>query len=166
MFTQDEVARACRKWGPLLALPQGIDGAQLLWAISGCESSFGANCKPRHEPYYHNLAAAGTNAQLVALTAQYGCDAHSSFGPWQELLVNCSPNMKPENFADIDRAADQAVRFINRRILLLERATTVAQIAAAYNSGKWKWLIVPPGVERYAAQCEGYYESTPMPAES
>lgn len=163
MFTRDEIAAACRKWGSNLAVPEGIDGAQLLWAISGCESSFGANCKPRHEPYYHDLAAKGTNAQLVALTKQWGCDAHSSFGPWQELLVNCTPDMRPQDFADVDRAADQAVRFINRRILLLEKATTITQIAEAYNSGKWKWLAVPPGVARYAAQCEQYY-TVAMPA--
>jgi hypothetical protein len=162
-FTRDEVAAACRQWGSLLALPAGIDGAQLLWAISGCESSFGANCKPRHEPYYHNLADAGTNAQLVALTRLYGCDAHSSFGPWQELLVNCTPEMKPENFADINRAAAQAVRFINRRILQAEQAKTIEQIAVAYNSGKWKWLTVPPGAERYAKDCQRYYDTTAMP---
>src|ERR1700694_4168431 len=103
MFSREEGARAFRAWGKMLQVPEGIDGPRLLWALAGCESSFGANCRPRHEPYYHDLAAKGTNAKLVALTRMWGCDAHSSFGPWQELLINCSAGMRPEDFANLSR---------------------------------------------------------------
>ncbi len=164
MFAASEIAAACRKWGAGLHVPAGIDGARLLWAISGCESSFGANCLPRHEMYYHNLALEGKNAQLVALTKMYGCDAHSSFGPWQELLVNCGPDTRPEDFANLDRAAMETVQFINWRILGLEQATTVEQVAVAYNSGKWKWMTTPPGAANYAQECLRYYNTVPMPA--
>ena len=163
MFSRTEMAAACGKWGAMLHLPASIDGAKLLWALSGCESSFGVNCNPRHEPYYHELAATGKNAQLVALTAKWGCDAHSSFGPWQELLVNCSAEMRPEDFAILDRCGLEVTSFINARILGHEQATTVEQIAEAYNSGKWQWASVPPGVAKYAADCVRYYSSLEMP---
>jgi hypothetical protein len=162
MFSRTEIAVACRRWGTMLRVPDEIDGARLLWALSGCESSFGANCAPRHEPYYHDLAERGTNAQLVALTQMWGCDAHSSFGPWQELLINCSATMRPEDFANLDRCALEAATFINRRILIHEHAMTVAQIADAYNSGTWRDQQ-PAGVTRYVAQCQQYYDAVPLP---
>lgn len=164
MFDQTSVARACRQWGTMLHVPDEIDGPKLLWALSGCESSFGANCKPRHEAFYHDLAEKGTNAQLAALTKQFGCDAHSSFGPWQLLLINASATVRPEDFANINRAAMETALFINRRIIDHEKAQTVEQIAMAYNSGKWQWEQVPAGVARYAAQCRGYYDAAQMPA--
>jgi hypothetical protein len=164
VFKREEIAAACRTWGKMLRVPADIDGAKLLWALSGCESSFGENCKPRHEPYYHELAAKGTNAQLNALTAKFACAAHSSFGPWQELLVNCTAKMDPEGFASLPRCACEVTMFINARILDHEHAQTVRQIAEAYNSGKWQWLTVPPGVERYADDCQHYYDAEAMPA--
>ncbi len=165
MFTRAQIWTACQVWGAKLLVPADIDGAKLLWALSGCESSFGVNCNRRHEPYYHNLALGGTNAQLNALTAKFGCDAHSSFGAWQELLVNCGATMSPDQFADLDRAALEVTAFINARILLHEKASTVAEIAEAYNSGKWQWLSVPPGVATYAADCQRYYDAAAAPVD-
>jgi hypothetical protein len=39
---KEKLAALCRECGPHLHVPQGIDGAQLLWACAGGESSFGA----------------------------------------------------------------------------------------------------------------------------
>ena len=161
MFSREELAQACIKWGRLLAMPAGIDGAKLLWALSGNESSFGENCKPRHEPYYHALAESGKNAQLNELTKLFACDAHSSFGPWQILLVNCAKGTRPEDFINLDRCAVQTVNFINRRILLAEKAQTVAEIADAYNSGDWRDRQ-PASVAKYVADCQRYYDTEPM----
>lgn len=162
MFTKEEVARACRSWGRMLRVPEGIDGPRLLWALAGCESSFGQNCRPRHEPYYHELAAKGTVPRLVAMTAKWGCDAHSSFGPWQELLINCSASMCPEDFANLSRCGLEVAQFINRYVFATREAKTLVEIAETYNSGKWQWLKVPPGVAKYAAQCAEFY-NVPMP---
>ena len=164
MFTKEEIARACRAWGAMLQVPEGIDGPRVLWALAGCESSFGQNCKPRHEPNYHDLAEKGTNARLTAMTAKWGCDAHSSFGPWQELLVNCSDTMRPEDFANLSRCGLEVAQFINAYVFRHREAATLVQIAETYNSGKWQWLKVPPGVAKYAAQFVEYYNTVPMPA--
>lgn len=161
---RSDLARACRAWGGMLWLPPAIDGPRLLWAIAGCESSFGANCAQREEPYYQKLAESGANEQLTDLFKKFGSAAWSSFGPWQELLVNCSPAMTPHDFVNVNRAAMEVVSFINRRILAEQRPSTLEEIAVAYNAGKWRWLTTPPGAERYADECRKYYDTEPLPA--
>ena len=51
-LSQNELATLCRNYGSCLHLPAGLDGAQLLWAFAGRESSFGARCVPFHEKTY------------------------------------------------------------------------------------------------------------------
>jgi hypothetical protein len=164
IFAREDVARACRAFGPMLHVPEGIDGIRLLWALSGCESSFGANAAPRHEPAYDvggHYAGAGPQA---ALLERYGSAAACSYGPWQLLLVNVQPSSSPDDMANLNRCAMATVTFLNRQILDREHPQTLEEIAEAYNSGKWKWQSVPPGVERYAEDCRKYYDSEPMPA--
>lgn len=174
-FTREQIAAACRKWGSKLWLPSGsdIDGARLLWAISGCESSFGANCAPRHEEAYCT-GGYSRNPEVIALTAQYGHAAHCSFGPWQTLLINVesfgpgdvllmASDVAPEEMNDCDSAAQRAAIFINHNILRREGARTVGEIADAYNSGDWRDRLVPV---QYIADCDRYYASEPMPAAS
>jgi hypothetical protein len=72
--------------------------------------------------------------------------------------------MRPEDFTNVNRAAMETVIFINRRILGAEKATTLEEIAEAYNSGKWAWLTGPRGAERYAADCREHYDTMPLPA--
>jgi hypothetical protein len=156
MFSRQQIADACRTWGPSLAGNTDIDGIRLLWAISGCESSFGQNCPPRHEAAFD----VGGRYCATALVAKYGPLGASSFGPWQIMLVNCSQPAGPDDFEDADFAARQTINFINSRIMLHEKATTVAQVADAYNSGDWRDGNVP---QRYIDQCQGYYDSEPMP---
>lgn len=163
-YSREEVARMCRARGGTLWLPPGIDGPKLLWALSGCESSFGANCTPRHEPAYDVGGAYAKNPAQAKLLEQYGRAGACSYGPWQIMLVNCQPGASPEAMAQIERCGLETSVFINRRILKAEKAQTVAAIAEAYNSGRWQWDEVPAGVQQYAADCVKYYESEPMPA--
>lgn len=152
-YTKHEVADACMRWGCYLWVPKEINGPQLLWALSGCESSFGANCAPRHEEAYCTGVYSHT-PEVEQLTQAYGHAAHCSYGPWQILLVNCESGTAPQDLTNILHAAMETVRFINQRILKAQGATTVAEIADAYNSGTWRDSIVP---EKYIADCESYY---------
>lgn len=167
-YTREQIAAACRKWGSQLWLPSawGIDGAKLLWALSGCESSFGANCAPRHEMAYCT-GGYSTNPEVRSLTAKYGHAAHCSFGPWQTLLVNVekydsvgkllvASEVSPDEMMDCDQACQRAAEFINNCILRREGARTVGEIADAYNSGDWRDRIVPVP---YIAMCEKYYDA-------
>lgn len=163
-YSREEVARACRAWGGSLWLPPEIDGRKLLWALSGCESSFGENCTPRHEPAFDVGGKYSTAPEQAKLLEDFGHAGACSYGPWQILLVNCRPGTSPEHMTNLDRCGLETTVFLNARILKGEGAKTVAEIAEAYNSGKWRWEEVPAGVARYAADCVKYYESEPMPA--
>jgi hypothetical protein len=159
MFTRLEVADEFRKWGTHLWVPSDIDGPRLLWALSGCESSFGANCTPRHEAIYCT-GRYSQSPEVVQLTKLYGHGAHCSYGPLQILLVNCI-GASPQDMSSLSRAVMESAGFINRRILKAQGAKTVAEIADAYNSGTWRDQIIP---EKYIAYCQKYYDSEPMPA--
>src|ERR1017187_8108565 len=114
-FTKQQIADQCRISGPqLVGLPSGIDGAQLLWAMSGNESSFGANCAPRHEPAFD---VGGVYApHMQSILAQYGSAAAYSYGPWQIMYVNAWPAATPEQMSDLKVCAAVTVAFLNRLI--------------------------------------------------
>ncbi len=140
-------------------MPPEIHGPRLLWALSGCESSFGLYCEPRHEEAYCT-GIYSHSPQVMKLTELYGHGAHCSYGPWQIMLVNCNSDAAPHDLMDISRAAMDTAVFINRRILKGEKATTVEQIADAYNSGDWRDRHVP---EKYIADCLDYYAHKALP---
>ncbi|HEX5236143.1 MAG TPA: hypothetical protein VFW25_12530 [Silvibacterium sp.] len=161
-FSRAEVIAACRKWATKLWLPPEINGPQLLWALAGNESSFGANCAPRHEPAYDVGGVYAKNPEQARLLELFGSAGACSYGPWQEMLVNCSPGTRPEDLAEnVNRCALEAAGFINDRILRGQKARTIEEIAEAYNSGKWKWEEVPRGVATYVADCVRYYNTEP-----
>ena len=156
-FTKSEVARVCLLYGALLDVVgcadtagAPLDGAQLLWALAGCESRFGANCTPRHEPGYCDKTngfywrrakldtlKSGQKHRLILLTEQFECDAHKSYGPWQIMHVNAFA-WKPEEFRSVETCALATVAFLNKEILQKQRARTLEQIADAYNSGNFR----------------------------
>ncbi|HVJ09709.1 MAG TPA: hypothetical protein VM554_15130 [Acidisarcina sp.] len=158
-FVREQVADACKRWGAKLWVPESIDGPRLLWALSGCESSFGANCTPRHEMAYC-IGIYSHDPRVIELTREFGHDAHCSFGPWQLLLVNASSFTTPEDFVRVDRCAMETASYINMRIIRAQKATTIEQIADAYNSGTWRDRSVP---EKYIADCVHYYNDVAMP---
>lgn len=160
-FTQDEIAAACRARGPLLRLDAcpDVDGVKLLWALAGNESSFGHNCKPRHE----NAFCVGRYSQQLVVTSlykRYAHAAHCSFGPWQVMLVNIGVNADLSVFDTAMDAALVAVNFVNEVILGRQGATTLDQIFDAYNSGNFRDANVPT---EYIAKGHANY-LVPMPA--
>ena len=157
-FTELEVVPKCHKWGGSLLLDgTGLDGAKLLWAISGRESTFGTNIKPRFEASY----AKNVSPQMIALRSRLGDASACSFGPWQLMAVNVTPFLESvEQFADLDFCAAQTVNHINIAILRAQGAKTLTQIADAYNSGNFHDKIVPA---QYIADVVRYYDSYSMP---
>jgi hypothetical protein len=168
-FTRAQVAAACRKYASMLWLPAAVDfdGARLLWAMSGNESTFGQHCTPRHEPAYC-VGIYSHSPAVIALTEKYGHAAHCSYGPWQILLVNCDATATPKQMlADIGLCAIQTVNFLNRRILHDQGAQTVEQVGIAWNSGTLHHPSgLPDGVARYAEDLRRYYDHEPIPAEA
>lgn len=132
-----------------------VDAARLLWALTGCESSFGADCRPRHEMAY----CAGRYAhrpEVAYLTSIYGHAAHCSYGPWQILLVNCGTDCDPKKMHDPSFCAARTcewIKQISRREL---RPKTVREWAQAWNGGHVG--ASSPGIDAYCDRLEQYYK--------
>ena len=149
MFTKAQIAAACTQYGPTVApLPDGVDGTQLLWAMSGNESSFGANVTPRHEPAFDVGGVYGASAQMAPLLAKYGSAAACSYGPWQIMFPN-APGATPESFNDLDFAATASVAFLNK-LLTRFHPQTLGDIGSCWNAGH----IQNP----YSAQVQTYVD--------
>lgn len=146
----------CRTHGPALDCPPGIDGAQLMVAIALCESSLGANCRPRHEPAYDH-GGLYDRAEQAVLLSRYGSAAAYSYGPWQMMPVN-APSASPDQLAsDAEVAARAFVAFVNRRIFAAEGARTVQQVGEAYNAGHFGPGI-PPEAVAYGKHAAFYHD--------
>lgn len=139
------LAQLCRQFGGMLKLPADLDGARLLWALAGNESSFGVESNPRHEAAYCH----GGKYFDAARTKAWGCLAHCSFGAWQVMYANFVPAISPlDILQQPELVAGACVQLIQNRITGAEKATTIEEIADAYNSGDWRDKNVP---EQYIA---------------
>jgi hypothetical protein len=158
-YTRAEIIRACRTYGSQIeGLPEGIDGAQLLWAISGNESSFGANARAMYEPAY------GPNGRYAHPQnwAKYGKPSASSLGPWQLMYVNAPPGYTPADIQDdLDTAAKVSVWFMNKQIARF-KPMNLATIGSIWNGGNpHAWKHEP--VQVYIKKLERNYQ-VPMEA--
>ena len=148
-FDKGQLAKICRQYGPFVkGLDASFDAPTLLWAISGCETSFGQNCVPRHEPEYctqkaWHKQADGTferrpgrysmqNSAYIERERQWGCWAHSSYGPWQIMFSNAPGYAPDELYMDLEKAAEATVGFLSRRIAEVE-PDTLYKIAELWN---------------------------------
>lgn len=130
-YTRAEISRVSRIYGNLVeGLPLDLDGPQLLWAIAGVESSFGANSRAVFEPAY---GPTGRYAHAINWE-RYGKVSASSLGPWQLMFVNCPPHFVPGDMEDLDKAAAATVWFLNRQIKRF-KPQNLATIGAIWNGG-------------------------------
>jgi len=143
-FTKAQVAATCRVWGAAVGpLPPGVDGVQLLWAMSGVESSFGENCQPRFEPAYFTGGHYGSHLPMPALIASLGRAAACSYGPWQIMFCDAPPSYSPSSFDFIQACAQATVPDLNRKLRMF-RPQTLAQIGDCWNAGH---ITPDPGYE-------------------
>lgn len=134
-FTRAQVAAQCVAFGGQVGpLPDGVDGSQLLWAMAGTESSFGADCTPRHEPAFDVGGAYGSHVPMPALLAIYGSPAAAcSYGPLQVMLCNAG-GLAPSGFDDIAEAFHASVTFLNQQLRRF-KPQSLAEVAEIWNSG-------------------------------
>lgn len=160
-FTTQQVADACRFWAPNVSpLAPSIAGMQLLWGLSGNESSFGKNVTPRHEPAYDVGGALAESPEQAALLGKYGSAAACSYGPWQIMLVNAPEGTAPKDFDDLSTAALCTVGFLNSQLRRFNplTLTTIGQI---WNHGS-PTNAMSPGVSAYVEKLAKNYD-VPMP---
>ena len=155
-YTRRVISAQCKLSGPdIFPLPPGIDGAQLLWAISGNESSFGSDCTPRHEPAFDVGGIYGDNAVMKPLLEKFGSAAACSYGPWQIMFCNAPPGFTPDDLSRLPLVARVTVLFLNS---LLDRfhPQDLAGIGECWNAGHT--MAVPlPGVARYVNELVANY---------
>ena len=155
-FDRSEIAAACREYGPaIVGLPAGIDGAQLLWAMSGNESSFGANCLPRHEPAFDVGGVYGNGPVMKPLLAKFGSMAAFSYGPWQLMFCNAPNDYTPNSFNSLDKSAHATVAFLNKLIARWKPAN-LAEIGECWNGGQVMNHLIP-AVSAYVQKLTSNY---------
>ena len=168
-FTQEQIAAQCRISGPqLVGLPAGIDGAQLLWAISGNESSFGANCAPRYEPAYDVGGRYGSGPVMKPLLEKFGSAAACSYGPLQLMFCTAPGGALPSDFDDLDTAFKYSVIYLNH-LLRRWKPGYLAQIGECWNEGHEEGSPQGEPVESSSPQVAAYVQrltanyQVPMP---
>lgn len=135
-IARSTLATLCRQFGKMFTmLPDGIDGAQLLWALAGKESSFGVESNPRHEQGY----CYGHEYFDKDRTRLWGCLAHCSYGPWQVMYANFNIAVSPLEIMapnGVNLIAGATVQFLQSFVMKQRGAKTLEEIGEVYNSGK------------------------------
>lgn len=161
-FSRRELADVCRKLGGMVGpVPSTIEGAQLLWALAGNESSFGDDCTPRHEPAYDIDGKYGGDPVQHKLLELYGPAGACSYGPLQVMLVNTPIGTTPSTFDDLERGIRASIYALNRA-LIRYRPQSVAEVGIVWNGGHLANPI--PAVQDYGARLAKKYVSVAMPA--
>lgn len=157
-FTRQQIADACRHAAATnpMDLPMGLDLTQLLWAICGNESSFGANCNPRHEPAFDVGGTYAHAPAMVRLLDMYGSHAACSYGPMQVMLVNAPAGYTPQSFDFVDRSI-AAGRYALANLVIHWNPKSLAEIGGCYNGGN-PHALNRADVQEYARKLLMHYE--------
>lgn len=167
-FPKADVLAACAQYGPQLNLVTTagadgtpLDGIRLMIAISFNESTFGANCGPRHEPAYDNGGSYATGGQ-IALLSTYGSAAACSYGPWQMMFGNFVNATPTQLLTSLDACAQQFVRFFNSYVIHGHHAASISDIGQIWNGGHVS-ANPSPGVMAYCTKLQTAYDQAVAP---
>jgi hypothetical protein len=162
-FTPIQIANECRNMGRnIMPMVDGVDSTQLLWAISGVESSFGVNCNPRYEAAF-DTGGAYDNAVMAPLLARFGSEAAKSYGPWQIMFVNAPTGFLPTGFTDLRHCSIATIAYLNKLIRIF-RPINLAEIGNCWNGGHVYKQPYPAAIQAYVGKLQKAYD-TIMPTE-
>jgi hypothetical protein len=134
-FAKQQIAAVCMQFGSQAGpLPDGVDGAQLLWALSGVESSFGMDCQPRHEPAFDVGGPYAAHLPCSIFLARYGAAGACSYGPLQLMICNAPLTYGPSSFDNLTLAMQASVTFLNS-LLRHWKPQSLAQVGECWNAG-------------------------------
>lgn len=160
----DALWAACREHGVRLnGLLQhdgaSVDGASLLYAISGCESTFGQRAEfVKHEPGYLPGGLYFKRSQALRTAYYtYGVLAASSFGAFQLMFIAAAEMGFAGHPVELQQhaiCAKYAADLIRKRFIYGQGCKTLAQVLDAYNSGNAKDANVPT---EYVAKGIAFY---------
>lgn len=141
---RDEFNRLCSLFASELQLagcigPEGarLDPMQLLIALGGRESDFGANLKPRHEPSWDAGGHVWMHSrELQGYIKLNGAAGASSYGPLQVMAFDAGGSYAVKDLAhDPQVAMEAAVKYFNRYVTGHWRARTLEEICRTWNGG-------------------------------
>jgi hypothetical protein len=141
----------------MLNVPSNLDGIKVMAAIASNESSFGANCGPRHEPAYDVGGSLSSGTLQQNLLSEYGSDAACSYGPWQMMFDNFTGYSPAQLLTDLQGCAVEFVRFFNSYIIGSKNAQSLSDIGQIWNSGH---IYTTPsiGVATYCSNLQKAYD--------
>lgn len=147
--SEDEILKLCKLHSvDLLDCKCIEEKTAFLWALSGKESSFGANNVPRFEPayaretngiYYLGRPKKEYGEQLRQLYKHYGAMMACSWGPFQIMAIGAFELGyvgNPAALADAKISMPFVIRKLNR--IISSGTTRIEEILSAYNTGQWK----------------------------
>lgn len=152
MNLDPQLRKICLNMGPALVglshEGKAVNGAALLMAITGLESSFGqrrlfVKMEPGYAPGGHYYKK---SQEVRGLWYTYGCLAASSYGSFQIMFVTARElgfTGHPIDLQKDENCAYWASVLIRRRIMGSQGASTLTQVLDAYNSGNSRDRIVP-----------------------
>lgn len=143
----------CRDGARLLIDVPGVVGMRLLQALAEVESSYGTNANSRHESAY----CRGGRYYDPLTTKAYGCAAHCSYGIWQVMFPTAinktGVRFEPRELENPETNLYVACVVVND--IVDQGASTIEQIADAYNSGSFRDQLVP---QAYIGKVKETYE--------
>lgn len=149
-YTKSELKKAIADQVNFMKEVPHIENDLFLLALSGVETTFGTNNKPRFERAYSPEGKYGTSDQMKHLYPLYGTDACCSYGPWQILFVTAYSLGYRGLPIDLEFASTSLVwtiKFLNKWIS--EGADTLEKLADCWNSGTYRDLNIPyPYIDR------------------
>lgn len=137
-FTKADILEASLNYGTQLKITPPLDGRGVMFALSSNESSYGADCGPRHEPAYDIGGSLSHGQEQALLLQQYPKHAACSFGPWQMMFINFTPEVQAKIAAGSVELIDYAqefVRFFNRYVIGVRKAGSLAEMGEVWNLG-------------------------------
>lgn len=164
MLSSDVLA-LCKLYGPLIDAPPAVDGRKLMWAIAGCESSFGKNTTPRYEESY-DLNGPNCRKEQLGLVLSWPRDgdgrslAAFSYGIWQILPCNAPGYTLAELRDDPQKQAESFVARMNQVAIAKFHCQTLDEFAQFWNAGHWS-ANPTAGVERYVEDAVSNYQTYP-----
>jgi hypothetical protein len=113
-----------------------LDPMQLLIAMGGRESDFGADLKPRFEPsWFEGGAVWRASPQLQAYIAQNGRAGACSYGPLQIMAFDALGFSVSELALDPEAAMSASCGYFNRYVIGHWKCRTLEQICRTWNGG-------------------------------
>jgi len=138
-FPKEEILDVCRRLGPSLQIPAGVDPVACMIALASNESSIGHDCGPRHESSYDTGGYVYRHSEEQRdLVDKYNSKAAASYGPWQMMFIDFQPGSQDEIYfgtADLTLYALEFVRFFNVYVIRTRHAQTLQEIGEVWNLG-------------------------------